>query len=143
MLSPFSGCTVGPKYKTPAAPVSTNFKEAKGWKVADPQDDLPRGKWWEVFGDLELNALEEQVNISNQNLAAAEAQFRAARAVIKVARADLFPTLTVGASELSSRFGAEQGAAQGFAVGTGAFYQLPLTLTYEADVWGRIRRNIE
>src|SRR5712671_476569 len=93
-----SACSVGPKYKTPAAtvpaafkePPPDNFKEAGQWKQAAPQDDRLRGEWWQIFGDQQLNDLEAQVNVSNQNIAAAEAQYRAARAAIQGARAALF-----------------------------------------------------
>ena len=74
------------------------YKENAGWKVAQPRDELPRGKWWEIYNDPKLNALEEQVDISNQNLAAAEANFRQALALIRVARAAYFPTVTGGPS---------------------------------------------
>src|SRR5262249_62243352 len=81
-IGSLAGCKVGPKYKIPPAPVPANFKEQPpaNWKEAQPQDTLLKGNWWEMFGDTQLNALVEQVNISNQNIAEAEAQFRAARA---------------------------------------------------------------
>src|ERR1700730_10912989 len=84
-----SGCMVGPKYKRPDAPVSPVYKEPlpEGWKQAQPNDGAIRGKWWEIYNDPELNALEEQVNISNQNLLAAEARFRQARDAVRIARA--------------------------------------------------------
>ena len=87
------GCAVGPDYRRPDAAVPAAYKEAGEWKVAQPRDDASRGKWWEVFGDPQLNALIEQVEISNQNVLAAEAQFRQARAVIAASRSALFPTL--------------------------------------------------
>src|SRR6266513_2610152 len=90
-------CTIGPKYKTPATPLPPAFKEPPpaDWKTATPHDDTLRGDWWEMFGDPQLNDLESQVNVSNQNIAAAEAQFRGARAAVRAARSGLFPTLTV------------------------------------------------
>src|SRR5512135_2691127 len=99
-----SACSVGPKYAKPAAPVTSvykepppaSFKEGSVWKVGEPKDAADRGKWWEIFDDPQLNALEEQIDPSNQTLAAAEAQFRAARSAIKVARAGLYPTVTAG-----------------------------------------------
>ena len=72
------------------------YKELNGWKVAQPQDTSLRGKWWEIYGDSQLNDLEEQVNVSNQNIAAAEDSFLVARAMVKEARSQLFPTVTVG-----------------------------------------------
>src|SRR6185312_11984352 len=94
-----SSCMVGPKYQRPSAPVPQtykepppeSFKEAQGWKQAKPNDTITRGKWWEIYGDPQLNALEAQVSISNQNVLAAEAQFRQAQEVVRVARAGLFP----------------------------------------------------
>src|SRR6516165_2803832 len=101
------GCMVGPKYKQPSAPVPPAFKEAppQGWKEAQPNDGVIRGKWWEIFHDPVLNALEEQVAISNQNVLAAEANYRAARAAVRVARSALFPALTVAPSIAVSQSG--------------------------------------
>ena len=83
--------------------LEVTFKETAGWKQAQPQDDVLREKWWELFGDPLLNALEEQVNVSNQTIAVAEAQFRAARAAIGIVRSGLFPELNVGATALTSQ----------------------------------------
>src|SRR5262245_2217465 len=141
-----SSCKVGPTYKTPPSPVPANFKEPPpaNWKEAQPQDTELRGNWWELFGDSQLNALEEQVNVSNQSIAAAEAQFRSARASVRVAGADLYPTVTAGAQSTTIRFPTTRVSSQtGFNVGTGTLYQLPIDVSYEADLWGRVRRNIE
>ena len=141
-----SSCKVGPTYKTPPAPVSTNFKEPPpaNWKEAQPQDTALRGNWWEMFGDAQLNALEEQVNVTNQNIAAAEAQFRAAQAAVRVAGANLFPTVTIGANVTTTRTPPTRTSTRlGFNVGTATFYQLPIGVSYEADLWGQVRRNIE
>ena len=143
-------CTVGPKYIEYSAPVPPNYKEpppdnykeSDDWKQAHPQDDALRGKWWEIFGDPQLNALEEQVAISNQNVAFAEAQFRAARAAIRAARADLFPVVTAGAAATASRGFPNRLSLTGVTSGTGRFYQLPIDLNYEADVWGRVRNTV-
>ena len=91
-----AGCSTGPKYARPTlpAPVPPAYKEAEGWKTAQPGDQTFRGKWWEIFGDAQLNALEEQVSISNQNLKAAEAHLREARALIRFNRAAEFPTIS-------------------------------------------------
>ena len=86
-----SGCMVGPDYKRPDVQTPQAFKEAGDWKNAQPGDETPRGSWWEVFGDPQLNALIEQVEISNQNVLVAEAQFRQARALVAASRAALFP----------------------------------------------------
>src|SRR5271154_649117 len=91
-----TACSVGPDYVTPTAPMpaAVTYKEVKGWKQAQPNDTVLRGKWWEIYGDPQLNALEDQVNISNQNVLQAEAQFREAAAAVKVARSAFFPTVT-------------------------------------------------
>src|SRR5688572_26541285 len=89
-----TACSIGPKYHRPETQVPTSFKELDGWKVAQPDDSTPRGPWWEIFEDAGLNALAAQVNVSNQNIIAAEARLRGARAAIQTARADFFPTVT-------------------------------------------------
>ncbi len=143
---------VGPKYQRPSAPVPPAYKEAPPpetpkegaqWKQAQPSDGVNRGKWWEIYNDPELNALEEQVNISNQNVLAAEAQFRAARDAVRIARSALFPTVTTSPSIVNSR------AAVTFTPGTGSFtpasrttYTLPFDLSYLVDIWGSIRRSV-
>ena len=149
-------CAVGPDYKRPAAPQPAAFKELPGedstlaaeWKAAQPQDAQLRGKWWEAFGDPALNTLEEQAGTANQSVLQADAQFRAARAAVRAIRADLFPTVTAGASATrtrvsSNRATVQRATAASAATGTFVDYQLPIDLSYEADVWGRVRRNIE
>ena len=96
-----AGCTVGPKYARPSAPASPaykeltpeNFKDTDGWKQAQPSDGTLKGKWWEIFNDPPLNSLEEQVNISNQNIAAAAANFLSARALVRQTRSQYYPTV--------------------------------------------------
>jgi NodT family efflux transporter outer membrane factor (OMF) lipoprotein len=136
-----TACTVGPDYVRPQAPTSAGYKEAEGWKVAQPQDNIARGKWWEMYGDFELNALEAQVQIANLNVAQAEAAYRQARAVAQQARAAYFPTLAIGASVTRTR----QSNNVGRVVSQSTFtdYQLPIDLTWELDLWGRVRRNVE
>src|SRR4029077_13942038 len=96
-LMALSGCIlVGPDYVRPKVITPNAYKENEGWRVAQPKDDVIRGAWWEMFGDPELNALEAQVSVSNQNLAAAEAQYREARALVQEARASYYPTATIG-----------------------------------------------
>jgi NodT family efflux transporter outer membrane factor (OMF) lipoprotein len=142
-----AACTVGPRYERPAAEVPPAFKEQPpaGWKTAQPQDGALRGAWWEAYGEPRLNALEEQVAVSNQSLAQAEAQFRGARAAVALARAGLFPTVSVGAQVTTSRGSSSRsssgaGSAQS---GTATVYQVPVDVSYEADVWGRVRSGIE
>src|SRR5262249_32505094 len=89
-----TGCMVGPNYERPSAPTSTAFKESEGWKRAEPRDEAPRGEWWVAFGEPELDALIQEVDVSNQTIQAAEAQVRFARAAIQAARAGLFPVVT-------------------------------------------------
>ena len=98
-----AGCMVGPDYFKPSVPMTPAYKEDQGWKLARPLDDIPRGKWWEIFGDPQLNALQEQVSEANQNVKVAEARFRQARALIGFARAGLFPTVSAGVSASSLR----------------------------------------
>ena len=141
-----SGCMVGPKYHTPTAPIAAAFKEPPpaGWKEAQPNDGLLRGKWWEIYNDPQLNALEEQVSISNQNVLAAEAQFREAKAAVRIARSALFPTVSAAPSIISTRtpsqvVGSVQGGASASPHG---FYSLPFDASYVADLWGNIRRTV-
>ena len=91
VVSLLAGCMVGPDYVRPAAPTSPAFKESEGWKAAQPRDTAPRGDWWEVFGDADLDALERQVDVSNQTVQAAAANVREAQAATQAARAGLFP----------------------------------------------------
>jgi NodT family efflux transporter outer membrane factor (OMF) lipoprotein len=120
------------------------FPTASGWKVAQPNDDVVRGKWWEIFQIPELNALEEQIDVSNQTLAVAEAQLRNARAAISVARAPLFPTVTGNAGAVGARQSLNRpGASDNASFATRSDYLLSLSSTYEIDFWGRIRHNVE
>ena len=167
-----TSCEVGPDYVPPTAPVPAHYKDAGNWKPATPQDDVVRGKWWEIYHDSELNRLEERVNIDNQNVLQAEANFRQAAAAVKVARADFLPTVTtnpaitynqtqpLGANKSTSSGGSgvavNSGGAGGTSVVGGGFgggggrnisptgvYNLPLQVTYLADIWGQVRRQVE
>ena len=136
---------VGPNYRRPQAPAPPAFKEQPpdGWKEAQPNDAAIKGKWWEIYNDPQLNALEEQVGISNQNVLAAEAQYRAARATVQIARSALFPTVTAGptvsVAQGTGGVSANQVAAAG---GVHTNYQIPFDVSYQVDLWGSIRRNI-
>jgi NodT family efflux transporter outer membrane factor (OMF) lipoprotein len=153
-----SACVVGPNYVKPTAPGTapspaanafkepppSNFKEAKGWKAGEPADDMHRGKWWEIFNDPILNGLADQIEVSNQTLAAAEAVFRQARAAIRVAHAGLYPTITGGASTVGT---GTSGSAIGV-TGIGARQSALLTVptvgaSWTPDFWGQVRRTIE
>jgi NodT family efflux transporter outer membrane factor (OMF) lipoprotein len=139
------GCSVGPNYVRPSAPAPAEFKEAAGWKVAEPRDEATRGPWWTIYGDETLAALLAEVEPSNQSLAAAEARFRQARALVSVARASWWPTVTVGVSAGRSRTSENLSSTQGGSFGghTENDFAMPLSVAWEADVWGRIRRQVE
>jgi NodT family efflux transporter outer membrane factor (OMF) lipoprotein len=138
ILVVISACTVGPDYKRPDAPVSSSFKELKGWREALPRDQEIRTKWWEAFSDPILNLLEDQVNVENQSIALAESQYRQAQALVQLARANYFPTVNAGAAYTRS-----------LPAGGGGTYnainqhQVSLNAAWEADLWGRVRRQIE
>jgi NodT family efflux transporter outer membrane factor (OMF) lipoprotein len=142
---------IGPKYQRPTAPVPpaykepppADWKEMQGWKQAQPNEATKRGKWWEIYNDPELNALEEQVSISNQNVLAAEAQFREAKFAVRIARANLYPSVSAAPSIVNSR-AAVTGTAgnQAFVPSSRTTYDFPVDLSYVADIWGSIRRSI-
>ena len=145
MVSLMNGCAVGPNYVRPDTPAAAQFKEAAGWKLADPNDQLPRGNWWEIYGDAQLNDLMQQVEVSNQTIKQAEAQYRAARALVQSARAASFPTISANAAAdrnrgASSRF-LTSGPGQTSRVST--TYNVSLDASWELDVWGRLRRASE
>ncbi|PVY80260.1 NodT family efflux transporter outer membrane factor (OMF) lipoprotein [Cupriavidus alkaliphilus] len=137
-----AGCAVGPDYQRPDAPVSESFKEADAatpawtgdWKPAEPQDALARPDWWTVFGDAQLDALMAEVQISNQNIKAAEAQYRQAVASLQAARAGFFPLVDAQAGASRAR-NASSNTLNGQNATLGA--------TWELDVWGRVRRQVE
>jgi outer membrane protein TolC len=140
-----AGCSVGPDYVRPAAETPGAYKEMTGdgeWKPAQPSDGSVRGPWWEVFGDPTLNSLEAEVSISNQNVLVAEAQFRQARPVL-AARRSAFPTATIGAGYTRSRPSATLASSIGPPQGASNDFILPLDVSWDIDVWGRIRRNVE
>ena len=136
------GCAVGPDYLRPDAAVSDAYKEATGWKVAEPQDESNRGNWWEIFGDPQLSALIESIDISNQNVRLAEAQFRQAQALAAQSRAVLFPTLDANASITRSRSptGLVGGTTAGRIINNRS---VALSSSWELDLWGGLRRALE
>lgn len=152
--SALAGCMVGPDYRRPSAPISASFKEAEGFAPAAPADTLDRGDWWALFSDPALNDLMAQVQVSNQNLIAAEAAYRQAREIVREQRAGLFPTvdLTGGATRSGSGGGSDvtivdPGGNVVSGGGGGASrrttYRASLGASWEPDIWGRIRRSIE
>lgn len=145
-----TGCMVGPKYVKPVLPSPPAFKEAlpsnvtdTDWKVANPNDQAERGKWWVIFGDAQLNDLEDQLTQANPNLQLAEARFRQARAAIRFNRASQFPSISLSPSILNERASGNQPYFSQALVnnGTGNF-TFPLELSYEVDLWGRVRRSV-
>ena len=146
-----AGCSVGPKYSRPAvqAPgaynelTPENFKDTDGWKLAQPSDNALRGKWWEIFNDPQLNSLEEQASTSNQDIAAAAANFLSARALVKQARSQYFPTATVNPSITNER----QPVLGGFPISSSQIhsftdYSLPFDASWQPDLWGRVRNTV-
>jgi len=139
-----AACAVGPDYvrPTPVKTMPTAYKELEGWKVAQPGDGIIPNRWWELYHDQILNSLVEQVVISNQTIASAEAQFRQARALVQAARAGYFPSVSANASVTRSYKPGNPDAGNSGG-STGSNYQLPLNATWEFDLWGRIRREVE
>jgi NodT family efflux transporter outer membrane factor (OMF) lipoprotein len=151
-LLALTGCMVGPKYVKPTVPMAPGFKEAgpdaykenANWHVAQPADAVQRGEWWTIFGDAELNALEPQIAANNQDLKAADARFREARALIRFNRASLYPTIGVSPFAGGVRESSNQPYfSKTLTNGNGeSEIQLPVDLNYEIDFWGRIRRTV-
>jgi outer membrane protein, multidrug efflux system len=158
-LALLAGCAVGPDYKRPAATTipgaytgatnvfSTSVDATNSWKIAKPQAQIPKGKWWEIFGDGELNDLENQACAANQQLKVAVARLAEARAQMDVTRAGLFPNVSASGSFVRQRVSPNApstitGQAHGTSSTFDDFY-VPLSLGYELDVWGRVRRSVE
>ena len=138
-----AGCVVGPRYVKPAVAPPSAFKEMAGndqWKMATPLDGLDKGKWWEIFGDSQLNSLEELVDINNQNLKQAEAQFREARTVVAGNRANYYPT--IGDAPAITQTSTVTNVGRTIA-GTFETYSLPVDVAWEPDLWGRVRLSVE
>jgi len=147
-----TGCSFAPKYKTPPVQTpaafkeltATNFAQTDGWKTAEPKDDALRGKWWELFGDSQLNALEEQAGNSNQTVVAALANFFAARAVVKQSRAQLFPTVSANPSVTRAHQAfANSTVAVSTRQSTTTIYTLPFDASWEPDLWGTVRNTVK
>jgi NodT family efflux transporter outer membrane factor (OMF) lipoprotein len=154
LLMLMCGCMVGPKHTRPSAPIPPAYKETPpdSWKQAQPNAAVPRGKWWEIYNDPQLNALEEQVNISNQNVLLAEAQYREARDQVRIARSALFPlvstapnlTYSRNSSTVATQLAGANGQTTTVAVSVPPTteYSLPVDVSYQADIWGSIRRSV-
>jgi len=147
-----SGCRVGPRYQAPPPPAVTapdykestvNFKDADGWKVANPQDAMIRGKWWEIFHEPELNDLEEQLNSNNQNIKVSFNNLMEARAVVAQARAQFWPTISVGPSWNRSRSSANlRNSSQANTGTTSTLWSVPMDISWTPDLWGKIRNEV-
>lgn len=138
------GCTVGPKYVRPSTEVPADYKESKDWKVAQPSAESVKGNWWEVYQDPQLNALEEKIDVSNQSLKAAQAQFLQARAAVRISRSFLFPTVAADPAISRDRLSKNRPLAITGTQNSYADFQVPaLDASYELDVWGRVRRTVE
>ncbi len=132
-----AACTVGPEYRRPEVSTPESYRGAGGdWKRAQPGDGLPRGSWWEIFGDSQLNALAGRVEVSNQNMRAAEARFRQAQAVVRQARSGLFPVISGSAATSRAR-------ASGSGARIADSHELAVDAAWEPDLWGRVRRSVE
>ena len=127
----FTGCALGPDYVKPSAPVPQAYKLAQDWKLVDPKDSLPKGAWWEIYNDSVLNELMKKVGVGNQNIIAAEAQYRQAKALVSSAQAGLFPSLSL-----------EAASGRGSST-SNKFQSAGLSASWEPDFWGGIRRSVE
>lgn len=152
LICGLAGCNVGPKYMRPAMPAPPAFKESgpqkapdgSTWKSAQPQDAALRGKWWEIYQEPELNALEDKLNISNQSIAQSFDNFMAARAQIQQARANYYPTLSVGPSYSRNRSSQTQTTASNLSSRNpnSNLFNLPFDVSWEPDLWGRVRNTV-
>src|SRR5260370_24892220 len=139
-----AGCAVGPKYNRPAVEVPPAYKEVGDWKPAQPNEQNLGGAWWQIFQDQQLNVLEDQINVSNQNLKAAEDQYTQARAILRYYRADYYPSIRAGASATPNRISNNRPPGHLSTNGdTYNDYQIPVQLSYELDEWGRVRKTVE
>ncbi len=156
LLTAVAACTVGPDYQRPAAPVPAAYKEASAtptaqplanWQVARPADAIDRGAWWSVYRDPALDGLERQIDISNQNLKAAEAAFRQAEAIVAQARAGFFPTATINAQAQRSRTSGGRVGTTGVSGGNtgriGNLFSISAAASWVPDLWGKVSRTVE
>lgn len=139
-----AGCTVGPDYERPAAGAPPAWKESGPWKAAAPRDAIAKGAWWEIFGDPLLNELQAKAS-GNLDLRAAVARVGQARAVARLSESDFYPTISLDPTATRARFARDRAAAP---VATGVSFisnefRIPVSLSYEVDLWGRVRRSVE
>ena len=140
-----SACAVGPDYQRPAVSAPAQFKQAEGWRQAAPSDALARGAWWELYGDSQLNGLVEQLNRDNQTVAQYEAQYRQAQALVRSTRGNLFPSvdLSAGKTRSSQGTGSSGSSLSNSSSGIRNTYNTQLGVSWEADIWGKLRRGLE
>ncbi|TWD52451.1 efflux transporter outer membrane subunit [Pseudomonas sp. SJZ131] len=140
-----SACAVGPDYQRPQTAEIAQYKEAEGWRQANPSDSLARGAWWELYGDQQLNGLVDQLNNANQTVAQAEARYRQSQALVKSARAAFYPTvdLSAGKTRSSQGAGSSSSSLSSSASGIRDTYSTELGVSWEADIWGKLRRGLE
>lgn len=139
-----AGCTVGPKYQRPVAQAPQAWSSEGPWRAAAPQDALPKGAWWGVFHDEQLNQYEQQLLAANQSLAAAQNRLNQARSLARVASAGLFPTMSADPSASGARYsGNRPGSPAPETPLTQSIYQIPFALNYEVDLFGRNRKTLE
>jgi NodT family efflux transporter outer membrane factor (OMF) lipoprotein len=140
----FTGCALSPKYKPPAVLAPPAYKEMGNWKTAQPNDQNLGGNWWEIFQDSQLNALEEQINVSNQNLKAAVALYQESRAALRYVRANYYPTVSTSPSATREQYSSNRPPQTSGLDGlTFNDFVLPVSFSYQANVWGRVSRNVE
>jgi multidrug efflux system outer membrane protein len=148
LLGLAAGCTVGPRYSrpAPAVPPPDAWKTQPPWQQAAPKDSIPKGAWWQVFNDPALNAYEQQLLQANQSLVAARDRLEQARSLARVATADMFPQLSADPGALREHSGANRplaGQAPPVLPYTQSVYSVPFSLSYEVDLFGRVRHNVE
>ncbi len=140
-----SACAIGPDYQRPSVAEPAQYKQAEGWRQATPSDSLARGAWWELYGDQQLNGLVEKLNSGNQTVAQSEAQFRQAQALVRSARGAFFPTVNASAGKTRSSQGTGSSSSSLSSTSSGIrdTYNAQLGVSWEADVWGKLRRGLE
>lgn len=140
-----SACAVGPDYEKPQMATPAQFKAAEGWTQASPSDAIARGAWWEIYGDTQLNGLVEKLNSSNQTVAQYEAQYRQAKALVRSSRGAFFPTLdfSAGKTRSSQGTGSSSSSLSSSSSGIRDTYNTQLGVSWEADIWGKLRRGLE
>ncbi|MES2236721.1 MAG: efflux transporter outer membrane subunit [Pseudomonadota bacterium] len=140
-----TSCAAGPDYKRPDVETPSAYKEAEGWKQASPRDEARIGNWWELYCDAQLNGLVQQVAVSNQNVRAAQAQYRQAAALLDATQAQYFPAVSSGVSGSRGQGATSPSSTSTVTPGTPIrnTVRVSLNASWEADVWGRIRRDVE